>query len=165
MITVPFENRIITIGVYYRDKDQLLSDMNYYIIDKPYNENKQNYRNFLVEQYKYAQYSTCMDYSTMIIADGGQLEANFIATGGLREEQLFEESFEKYAINGRCSVWFVNSQQEIFTVAFNMEGKLLFTTDDLNMQFDYKSPKRTLEIIKENQESSIFELDLDDIIL
>ena len=63
--------------------------------------------------------------------------------------------------------WFINSQQEIFTVAFNMEGKLLFTTDDLNGQFDYKSPKRTLEIIKENQESSTFELelDLDDIIL
>lgn len=167
MITIPFENRIITIGTYYSDKEKLLHDMNYFIIDKPYNENKQKYRDFLVEQLKYAQFSTCMDYSTMIIADGGQLEANFIATGGLREEQLFEESFEKYAINGRCGVWFINSQQEIFTVAFNMEGKLLFTTDDLNGQFDYNSPKRTLEIIKENQESTTFELelDLDDIIL
>lgn len=165
MITVPFENRIITIGVFYGNKDQLLYDMNYFIIDKPYNENKQNYRDFLVEQLRYAQYSVCMDYSTMTIAEGGQIEGNLIATGGLHEDELFKESFERYAINGRCGVWFLNSQQDVFSVAFNMEGKLLFTTDDLNKQFDARTPKRTLEIIKENQESSVFELDLDDIIL
>ena len=77
MITVPWEKRIICLGIGSDDKERLIADMQHYVQDKPYSET--NYKRFNNVQRVYGQYSCCLDFDTITV-DGDSFNGSWLST-------------------------------------------------------------------------------------
>lgn len=161
MITVPWEKRIICIGVEPDKKDRLLADMHTHVQDKPYSES--NYRRFIAAQHNYGHYSCCLDFDT-ITAERDGLVGEWISTGGLMDNPMFKPSFSAYAIGGRNKVTFFERQPNIYCMVLNMAGQLLYTSDDMNND-PHPDVTQIFEIIKERLLGTADYIELDDLCL
>ena len=65
MITVPWEKRIICIGIGSDNKDRLIADMQRYVQDKPYSSD--NYIRFIAAQRDYGHNSCCLYFDTITV--------------------------------------------------------------------------------------------------
>lgn len=163
MITVPWEKRIICIGVHSSNKDRLLADIKLYVQDKPYSEI--NYKRFNAAQRDYGHYSCCLDFDTITV-DGDSFAGSWISTGGLSDSPMYELSFPRYVNNGKVS--FFAGQPNTFCMLLNMTGQLLYTTDDLS--FNPKPAEADIamqmfELVKERLLGIADYVELDDICL
>ena len=161
MITVPWEKRIICIGVDSRNRDRLLADIKLYVQDKPYSES--NYKRFIAAHHGYGHYSCCLDFDTMTV-DGDGFSGEWISTGGLQDSPMFKPSFSNYAISGRSKVAFFAQQPYIFCVMLNMAGQLLYTSDDFNSE-TCPDIKQVFELAKDRLLGPNDYVELDDICL
>jgi len=163
MITVPWEKRIICIGLGKDNRHRLMADMQHYVQDKPYSES--NYRRFIAAQRNYGHYSCCLDFDTLSVVDDG-FSGSWISTGGLTDAPMFALSFERYANNGKVS--FFARQPDTFCMLLNMEGQLLYTSND--MSFNPKPSgediaKQMFELVKERLLGTTDYIELDDLCL
>lgn len=163
MITVPWEKRIICIGIGSDNKERLIADMQHYVQDKPYSET--NYRRFNAAQRDYGHYSCCLDFDTITV-DGDGFAGSWLSTGGLDDDPMYKLSFQRYANNGKVS--FFARQPNTFCMLLNMTGQLLYTTDDLSF-----NPKpagediatQMFELVKERLLGTADYIELDDLCL
>ena len=163
MITVPWEKRIICLGIRSDDKERLIDDMQRYVQDKPYS--KTNYRRFNNAQRVYGQYSCCLDFDTITV-DGDSFNGSWLSTGGLTDDQMYELSFTRYANKGRVS--FFTRQPNTYCMLLNMTGQLLYTSDDISF-----NPKpsgediatQMFELVKERLLGIVDYIELDDLCL
>ena len=163
MITVPWEKRIICIGIRSDNKDRLIADMQRYVQDKPYSAD--NYRRFIAAQRDYGHYSCCLDFDTITV-DGDGFAGSWLSTGGLTDEPMFKLSFQRYENNGKVS--FFARQPNTFCMLLNMTGQLLYTSDDISF-----NPKpsgediaiQMFELVKERLLGTADYIELDDLCL
>lgn len=163
MITVPWEKRIICIGIEANNKARLIADMQRYVQDKPYSET--NYRRFSAAQRDYGDYSCCLDFDTITV-EGDGFAGSWLSTGGLLDDPMYKLSFERYANNGKVS--FFARQPNTFCMLLNMTGQLLYTTDDISF-----NPKpagediatQMFELVKERLLETDDYIELDDLCL
>ena len=163
MITVPWEKRIICIGVSADRRERLLADMERYVQYKPYSES--NYRRFIATQRDYGHYSCCLNFDTISV-DGDGFAGEWISTGGLMDDPMFKLNFARYANRGKVS--FFARQPNTYCMLLNMVGQLLYTTDDISF-----IPKpagediatQMFELIKERLLGAVDYIELDDLCL
>lgn len=163
MYTVPWEKRIICIGVSCNNKNQLIADMEHHVQDKPYSEG--NYKRFIAAQRNYGHYSCCLDFDTITV-DGDGFSGSWISTGGLSDPPMFALNFDRYA--NREKVSFFARQPNTFCMLLNMTGQLLYTTDDISF-----NPKpsgediatQMFELVKERLLGTADYIELDDLCL
>lgn len=163
MITVPWEKRIICIGVSANNKDRLIADMERYVQDRPYSES--NYRRFIAALRDYGHYSCCLNFDTMSV-DGDGFAGEWISTGGLMDDPMFKLNFARYANRGKVS--FFARQPNTYCMLLNMVGQLLYTSDDISF-----NPKpagediatQMFELVKERLLRAVDYIELDDLCL
>ncbi len=163
MITVPWEKRIICIGIRSDNKDRLIADMQRYVQDRPYSES--NYRRFIAAQRDYGQYSCCLDFDTISV-DGDGFAGDWISTGGLSDYPMYKLNFSRYTNRGKVS--FFAKQPSTFCMLLNMTGQLLYTTKDIS--FDSNPNKEDVatqmfELVKERLLGTVDYIELDDLCL
>lgn len=161
MITVPWEKRIICVGVDPDNRERLLADMQRYVQDKPYSET--NYRQFIAAQHDYGHYSCCLDFDTMEAENDG-FNGHWVSTGGLIDSPMFKPSFSAYAISGKMKVGFFARQPNVFCAILNMTGQLLYTSDDLGTDA-CPSLEHIFDLVKERLLGTTDYIELDDLCL
>ena len=163
MITVPWEKRIICIGIGNDNRERLIADMQRYVQDRPYSES--NYRHFIAAQRDYGHYSCCLDFDTISV-DGDGFAGEWISTGGLMDDPMFKLNFLRYTNRGKVS--FFARQPNTFCMILNMVGQLLYTSKDISFDSNPNKEdvaKQMFELVKERLLGTVDYIELDDLYL
>lgn len=125
---IPWKNRIILFGTDADEhRNKLLEKISRYAseVDRDNSDSiRKTFLKYFFENAEYSQYSGCIDISTLHI-DGGNVNADWLGTGGLYEELIIEEKPECYAIKDMGLLF---PKCSIYTIAFNLNGDILFDT-------------------------------------
>lgn len=125
---VPWKNRIVLFGTDADEhRNKLLEKISRYaseVVRDNSDSIRKVFAKYFFENAEYSQYSGCIDISTLHI-DGGNVNADWLGTGGLYEESIIEEKPESYAIKDMGLLF---PKCSIYTIAFNLNGDILFDT-------------------------------------
>ena len=128
MLDIPWKNRIVLFGtddIEYHNK--LIDKISKYaseIVRDNYESIRKTFVKYFFKNAEYSQYSGCIDMSTLHI-DSGNVNADWLGTGGLYEESIIDEKPEDYAIRDMGLLF---PKCSIYTIAFNLNGDILFDT-------------------------------------
>lgn len=128
MLDIPWKNRIVLFGtndIEYHNK--LIDKISRYAseVDRDNSESvRKAFVKYFFKNAEYSQYSGCIDMSTLHI-ESGNVNANWLGTGGLNEESIIEEKPKNYAIINMSLLF---PRCLIYTIAFNLNGDILFDT-------------------------------------
>lgn len=125
---IPWKNRIVLFGTDADEhRNKLLEKISRYaseVVRDNSDSIRKVFTKYFFENAEYSQYSGCIDISTLHI-DGGNVNADWLGTGGLYEESIIEEKPESYAIKDMGLLF---PKCSIYTIAFNLNGDILFDT-------------------------------------
>ena len=128
MLDIPWKNRIVLFGTDADEhRNKLLEKISRYaseVVRDNSDSIRKVFAKYFFENAEYSQYSGCIDISTLHI-DGGNVNADWLGTGGLYEESIIEEKPESYAIKDMGLLF---PKCSIYTIAFNLNGDIIFDT-------------------------------------
>lgn len=128
MLDIPWKNRIVLFGTDADEhRNKLLEKISRYaseVVRDNSDSIRKVFAKYFFENAEYSQYSGCIDISTLHI-DGGNVNADWLGTGGLYEESIIEEKPESYAMKDMGLLF---PKCSIYTIAFNLNGDILFDT-------------------------------------
>lgn len=128
MLDIPWKNRIVLFGTDADEhRNKLLEKISRYaseVVRDNSDSIRKVFAKYFFENAEYSQYSGCIDMSNLHI-DGGNVNADWLGTGGLYEESIIEEKPESYAIKDMGLLF---PKCSIYTIAFNLNGDILFDT-------------------------------------
>lgn len=177
MLDIPWKNRIILFGTNADEhRNKLIGKISRYAseVDRDNSESvRKAFVKYFFKNAEYSQYSGCIDMSTLHI-ESGNVNANWLGTGGLYEESIIEEKPKNYAIINMSLLF---PRCPIYTIAFNLNGDILFDTiekygsienqmDELHLNFVAYHNDFMNTIIENNQKDpSLLLQDEDDFIV